>query len=121
MTSKEEIASQLNAMQQAKAKVQVYKDVIASVAKYEQTLMRKHGEAKKRCERLAKQGKTSQAYLSAVSDSVLLSIKTVEAQKMRAALMEVCIEITGDYIAQEEALVKLSKQIDKEEDKGVEG
>ena len=31
--------------------------------------------------------------------------------------MEVCIEITGDYIAQEEALVKLSKQIDEEEGK----
>ena len=42
---------------------------------------------------------------------------TKSTQKMRAALMEVCIEITGDYIAQEEALVKLSKQIDKEEGK----
>ena len=84
MVSKDEIVEKLNAMQQAKAKAKVYEDVIASVAKYEAMLERKHSDAKKRCERLGKADKSSQAYMSALNDSVMLQIQIVEARRILA-------------------------------------
>ena len=111
MVSKEEIVEKLNALQQAKAKAKVYEDVIASVAKYEATLERKHSDAKKRCERLGKADKSSQAYMSAINDSVMLRFQIVEAKKMHSALLEVSVEVC---MAQGDALAELSKAVDEE-------
>ena len=114
MVSKDEIVEKLNALQQAKAKAKVYEDVIASVAKYEATLERKHSDAKKRCERLGKADKSSEAYMSALNDSVMLQFQIVEAKKMHSALLEDSVEVLKDCMAQGDALAELSKKVDEE-------
>ena len=67
-----------------------------------------------RYERLCKADKSSQAYMSALNDSVMLQFQIVEAKKMHSALLEVSMEILKDCMAQGDALAELSKAVDVE-------
>ena len=117
MLEKDKITEHLKALQLGKAKVRVYKDLVAHLSKYCATLQRKINDANKKHERIGQRDKASDAYFSALNEALFLQTMLVEARDLHIEILERAVQLSDDLISKEKAFAEMAEHVLDEADK----
>lgn len=93
MTTKDDIISNLEAWQKARAKSKVYKDISDLVVKYNDKLGRQLNDAIRKYERIKKSGKADNALYRAIDEKQVLKHQGSEARSFCIDFLQLSIDV----------------------------
>ena len=110
----EKIIEKIKALEEAKAKALVYKDLAELVGKYGEKLNRQISDARRRYERLKKSGASGKALHEALEQETILTYKSLEAQDVRVGMLQKAIKLMEDLDKTQEEFNAFAEQMEGE-------